>query len=89
LHSELAPGGYIFFQYPHALSKKDTRFPDLSYVSYSPRRIEKAFEERFEVIEHCHFFDGRIVDEFDTKHYDAEQGKSFRNGYVIKAKRID
>ena len=90
MHEELNPGGKIFIQYPHALSNKDLRYADLSYVQYSPTRIEKAIAGKFQIIQHQHSFDKRkIIGKFDDFVYGNKEQRNFRNGYLLKAIRID
>jgi len=82
----LHPGGVVFIQYPHALSKKDTLFPDMTYVKYSTRRMQKTAEEFFDIVEHHQSWDGRTVEDYDTQPYPSENG-TFKNGYLLVGKK--
>jgi SAM-dependent methyltransferase len=91
IKDDLNNGGIMMVQYPHALSRRACMYPDLSYVQYSPLVIEKAVSSLgFEIIKHKHSFDGRDLNfKFDTERYDPENEKSFRNGAIIVARKID
>lgn len=82
----LEPGGIIFIQYPHALSKTDLYYPDRNYICYSPSKISKVASINFEVIENRQSFDGRSECTYDTKAYPTK-GKTFKNGYLLIAKK--
>jgi cyclopropane fatty-acyl-phospholipid synthase-like methyltransferase len=84
VHLLLEPDGKLFIQYPHALNFKDTLYPDLYYVEYSPRKIEQELRNNYKIITHEHCFDGRIIDLYDPKPY--EPGiRTFKNGYLLIA----
>jgi SAM-dependent methyltransferase len=89
LYQELNPGGIVLIQYPHALNKRELYYPDLSYIQYSPLVIQKKAEEAgFKTLDHQHSFDGRDLKvKFDTKRYDPEKDKSFRNGAFYIAQK--
>ena len=88
LVSDLNSGGIVVIQYPHALSKWDTLYPDLSYVQYSPLKVKQQSERFFDVVDHVHSFDGRQLNlKFDNQRYDTELEKSFRNGAIIVLKK--
>lgn len=84
VHHLLEPDGILFLHYPHALKYTDTLYPDLYYIEYSPRKVEKELKNNFKIIKHQHGFDGRKVDLYDPKPY--EPGKrTFKNGYLLVA----
>ncbi len=84
LHHLLEEDGILFLHYPHALKYYDTLYPDLYYIEYSPRKVEKELKNDFKVLRHHHGFDGRTVDLFDTQPY--EPGiRTFKNGYLLVA----
>ena len=69
LYDDLDPNGYVFIQYPHALSFKDLLYPDITYVRYSPKQLERFVRGKFNVIKSEHFYDGRKIGWFDNNHY--------------------
>ncbi|MBK9639443.1 MAG: class I SAM-dependent methyltransferase [Bacteroidetes bacterium] len=84
VHLLLEPDGKLLIQYPHALNFKDTLYPDLYYVEYSPRKIEHELRKNYQIITHEHCFDRRIIDLYDPKPY--EPGiRTFKNGYLLIA----
>lgn len=78
IYNDLNPGGYVFIQYSHAMKFIDLFYPDLTYIKYSPRRIDKIVSEKYKVIKHEHFYDGRQVGWFDDKHYYFPDGTNTR-----------
>lgn len=50
IHDLMKENGIIFIHYPHALSKLDLYYPDLTYISYSPKIIEKIAAKNFEIV---------------------------------------
>jgi len=88
----LNPGGYVYIIYPHALTMNDVLYKDLTYVRYSPLKIEKVVSENFEVVEHRHNYDGRKVKWFDDKKYYFPDGTNTRtdtieNSYLLIARK--
>lgn len=84
VHLLLEPDGILFIHYPHALRFKDTLYPDLYYIEYSPRKIEHELRDHYDIITHQHGFDDRIIDLYDPKPY--EPGiRTFKNGYLLIA----
>ncbi len=84
VHLLLEPEGILFIHYPHALKFKDTLYPDLYYIEYSPRKIEYELRNHYNIITHQHGFDDRIIDLYDPKPY--EPGiRTFKNGYLLIA----
>jgi len=85
-HHLLEEGGVLFIHYPHALKYKDTLYPDLFYIEYSPRKVENELKNNYKIIKHQHGFDGRTIDLYDPKPY--EPGiRTFKNGYLLIALR--
>ena len=84
VHLLLEPDGKLLIQYPHALNFKDTLYPDLYYVEYSPRKIEHELRNNYKIITHEHCFDGRIIDLYDPKPYEPGN-RTFKNGYLLIA----
>ena len=82
----LEPGGILFIHYPHALSFIHTLYPDLKYIHYSPALIERKARKYFQIIEHHHAFDGRVVAKYDPITYPSQYG-TFKNGYLLVARR--
>lgn len=92
IHSMLNPGGFVFFQYAHALSKWDLLYPDITYVQYSPRKIENVVAEKFEIVKHEHFYYGHKAGEYDKKHFYFPDGNKNRldtieNSYLLILKK--
>ena len=86
----LNPGGVLFLNYPHAVSRWDLWYPDLSYIQYSPRLIQKVASRYLEIVEHRHAFDDRVIDKYDQSPYPSlnpNTQKSFRNSTVLIARR--
>lgn len=82
----LEPGGIIFIQYPHALSKLDLFYPDRNYINYSPQRITTIASNHFNVIENKQSFDERDTCYYDKAPYPTES-KTFKNGYLLIAQK--
>jgi cyclopropane fatty-acyl-phospholipid synthase-like methyltransferase len=78
ISDDLKPSGYVFILYPHALSFYDLLYPDITYVNHSPRRLGKAVSEKFNVIAHHHFYDGRKINWYDSQHYFFPDGTNKR-----------
>lgn len=84
VHLLLEPDGILFLHYPHALRFKDTLYPDLYYIEYSPRKVEYELRDHYTIQVHHHGFDERIIDLYDPKPY--EPGiRTFKNGYLLIA----
>jgi len=84
-HDVLRPGGVLFLQYPHALTALDLWYPDISYIKYSPRVIERTARGCFDVLEHHHsFFMDKTVDDYDRDPFPKD---SFVNGYLLIARK--
>lgn len=84
VHLLLEPDGVLFIHYPHALRFKDTLYPDLYYIEYSPRKIAYELRDHFNIISHQHGFDDRIIDLYDPKPYEPGV-RTFKNGYLLIA----
>jgi len=83
-YANLNPGGILFIQYPQALSYYQTLYPDLSYVQYAPKHLEKTASGIFKIIRHSHAYDDRpLLKKYDRMRYDSEKEKSFRNGAIL------
>ncbi len=92
IHSLLNKDGLVFVQYAHALSKYDLLYPDITYVKYSPRKINKVVEGKFEIVKHEHFYYGHIADEYDKKRFYFPDGNKNRldtieNSYLLILKK--
>jgi len=88
IYSLLDDNGILYINYPHALSKKALYFPDLYFIEYSPRYIEKlSLKYKFTILEHQHVFDGRKIITFDNKPY-LPGTRTFKNGYNLIAKKV-
>jgi SAM-dependent methyltransferase len=80
----LEPGGVLFIQYPHALSRADLFYPDRNYIQYSPARLSKIASRYLRVLENRQSFDGRETCVYDRNPYPAK-GRIFKNGYLLIA----
>lgn len=90
IYQSLHMEGILFLSYPHAISKMDLYYPDLSYIQYSPALIEKIALERFIIIEHRHGFDGRIIGKYDTRPYKSlnpATSRTYKNSYILIARK--
>jgi len=90
IYHSLLPGGILFLSYPHAISKKDLYYPDLSYIQYSPALIEKIASEKFLIIEHYHSFDRRKIGNYDTRPYKSDNPlipRTYKNSYLLIAQK--
>jgi SAM-dependent methyltransferase len=92
LSFDLKNNGYVFIFYSHALDKKDLNYPDLSFIRYSPKRVEEWFSKDFTIICHEHLYDKRNVELFDTTNYFYPNGlnnriDTQRNSYFLFAKK--
>jgi len=90
VHDHLEAGGIFYLNYPHALSRLDLWYPDLGYIQYSPKLIEKIASKYFEVKVHRHAFDERVIDKFDPKPYVSpvkDIKKTYQNSYLLVAQK--
>lgn len=78
IYDDLNPGGYVFIQYSHAMSFTDLLYPELTYIKYSPRRIDKIVSQKFITIKHEHFYDGHKVGWYDKERYYFPDGTNTR-----------
>ena len=90
--SDLNENGNIFIQYSHATRFLDLLYPDLSYVRYSPRKIEKIAKKYFTVLEHKHFFYEKKVNSYDKNPYyfpveGSRRLDTLENTYLIIARK--
>ncbi len=86
----LHPGGMVFINYPHAVSRWDLWYPDLTYIQFSPPLVQKIASRHLEIVEHRHSIDQRSVGQIDETPYasqNAQTNKSFRNSTVLIARR--
>lgn len=91
MYQLLNSGGILYLNYPHAISKADVRFTDLTYVQYSPAYIEKLIKNKFEIISHQHAFDERIIETFDKQPYKSlnpNTNRTYKNSYLLVAKKL-
>lgn len=86
LHANLEPGGLIYILYPHALSFKDTLYPNLRYIQYSPKVLQRVASRYFDVVEHRHVCDDKQVCCWDKSPYMLHNG-TIKNGFVLLAKK--
>jgi SAM-dependent methyltransferase len=90
VHDSLEPGGVLFLNYQHAISYWDLLYPDLAYIQYSPRLVQKVAGRHLEIVEHHHAFDDRQIDLYDKTPYkslNAATAKTFRNSSILVARR--
>lgn len=86
IYELLEPNGILFMHYPHALSFYETLIPNIYYINYSPKFIEKICKKYFTIIQHTHCFDGRTIGRYDKIRYGGING-SFKNGCLIIAQK--
>ena len=90
LADTLMPGGLVFINYPHAISRWDLLYPDLNFIQFSPDLIQKIASRYLTIIEHRHSIDNRSIGQFDEQPYASQIphiDKSFRNTSVLIAQR--
>lgn len=92
IFDDLNPGGYVFIQYSQAMKFGDLLYPDLTYIKYSPRRLDKIVAKKFRIIKHEHFYDGRKVNWYDGMHYYFPDGTNTRldtleNSFLLIAQK--
>jgi len=78
IYNDLAPGGYAFFQYHHAMDLLDLLYPDITYVRYSPHKLENAVRDKFNIVKHEQFYNGRKIGWYDSQHYFFPDGTNTR-----------
>lgn len=88
----LNPGGYIYVQYPQALSISDVIYHDISYMRHAPVRIENVVGKYFTIISNKHAYKDEKVKYYDSEPYyfpgDVTKSKdSNQNTYVIIAQK--
>jgi predicted TPR repeat methyltransferase len=87
LHNDLESDGLVFIQYPHALSFLDSCYPELNYIKYSPKVVEKCASQYFDILRHSHGYQNdKIVGKYDKEPF-LIAGGSFVNGYVLIGKK--
>jgi len=89
-HDLLEPGGIFFLHYPHAIHWCDLFYPDLRYIQYSPALIQQTASKKFNILEHHHGFDGRVIHKYDEHPYKSTNpltNKTYKNSYLLIAKR--
>ena len=82
----LDDGGMLFIQYPHALRIRDLLYPNLKYINYSPKLIQRVAAKYFSIVENAHCFDGRPACLYDREPYPTTS-RIFKNGYILIAKK--
>jgi SAM-dependent methyltransferase len=90
IFAHLNNGGILFLNYPHAISFFDLLYSDLTYVRYSPRKIEKIISKKFNILHHSHAVDNRVVNSYDKNPYKSlnpEVDKTYRNSYLLIAQK--
>lgn len=90
IHEHLEPGGVLYLNYPHALSLGDVLYKDITYVQYSPLVIEKLILPHFDILEHHHAFDGRVISRYDSRPYKSlnpDTDRTYKNSYLLIAKK--
>ena len=87
VYSEMKPGGILLIQYPHALKTFDKWYADLSYISYTPDKIEQLIKEKFKILVHEHSYDKRKVSGVDKISHSKKNEKSFCNGMILIAQK--
>ncbi len=91
IYSLLNPGGILLLSYPHAITRKDLYYPDISYVQYSPEYVEKLFGEDCKILSHSRTVDGAKIHKWDQNPYvhPADPSfKTYRNSSIIILKKI-
>ncbi len=90
VNAHLNSGGVFFLSYPHAIRFMDLFYPNLRYIQYSPRLIEKMARKYFKILKHEHIVDGRKVgsydkDPFTTDH--SRNNRTYQNSYLLIAQK--
>lgn len=65
VRSLLSEGGVFYLHYQHACSLSDLFCPDLTYVKYSPLKIDRLGRKYFGIVEHHHAYESRFVGRWD------------------------
>jgi len=63
--SLLHPQGILFISYPHAVTKQELAYPDINYISYSPKHLNSVASEYFSILSNNHLLEDRIIDDYD------------------------
>jgi SAM-dependent methyltransferase len=87
---QLEAGGVFFLCYHHALAPRDLLYPDLNYLQYSPRLVERLAARHFTVMEHGQAFDERPIGLYDRRPYRSQIpgiDKTFLNSSVLVARK--
>ncbi len=90
IYTSLKPGGILYLNYPHAISFIDLLYPDLNYVQYSPKNIEKIARKLFIIEYHQHAFDERVINLYDKKPYKSlnpNTNRTYKNSYLLIARK--
>ena len=90
LHDKLKPGGVLYISYPHATSYKHTAYFDITYLSYSPKVMDKLLQNNFEVEDHFHSTKKTFVGKYDRaphRNPDSQFDKSYVNSSIVIARK--
>lgn len=90
LYSILKPNGILYLNYPHAISLLDYLYNDLTYIQYSPQRVEEWIAPYFTIIKHEHALDGRKVGTYDKQPYKSlnpNTTRTYKNSYLLIAQK--
>jgi hypothetical protein len=65
----LEPRGAFFLCYHHFRAPRDLWYPDLTYIQYSPRLVERLSARCIAVIDHVQAVDGRLIGLYARRPY--------------------
>ncbi|MEO6306205.1 MAG: class I SAM-dependent methyltransferase [Bacteroidia bacterium] len=92
VYDSLEPNGIFYLNYPHAISWFDTVYNDITYIQYSPKKIESIIKPYFKIIKHEQAFDGKKVGAYDKNPYKSSSaglGRTYKNSYLLIVQRIN
>ena len=89
--SLLKQGGIVFLSYPHAISKKDLYYPDLTYNQYSPKYLEKLFQQGYKLESHFRSVDKKVLGKYDEDPFVNPRNpnyKTYQNSSIIILRKL-
>jgi len=92
LSGMMAEKGILFISYPHAVSLKDTWYPDINYIQYSPKRLNKLLSPYFNVLDHFHTTRKDFIGKYDQSPFNdinSEYDKSYVNSSIVIAQKSE
>lgn len=92
LSGVMSENGILFISYPHAVSRRDTLYPDINYIQYSPERLNKLLSPHFAVLDHFHTTRKDFIGKYDHSPFNdinSVYDKSYVNSSIVIAQKSE